>query len=1040
MGTRIACVMLIGALIGCDDSGGGGAGGAGGDMPDGGMGMGGMGGVQPFGGMGGEGGDGGSAGEGGAGGAMPVTCLDDTECADTEWCAPTGELQGACTPGCRPDAPELACGEREICNADRRCERDPRCLDDAECIDAETWCDDGACVPGCRPDPDNCLPDDEGRARRCNADTRACERLVACCDGDACTVAPTSACGAVVDGVFACTIPNLCERRCNRDSNCDDADYCDDRGLCTPGCREDDPESCPGQVCDLDTRACVPRPCERDSNCRPNQFCAPQGCLVGCRTDPDNCPDDTECGPNRQCIQSMGCRNDAQCVAELGEGFRCIDAACAFFCGADEQCGPGAYCEVDTGECVEGCRDDDLEDDDGRATATPVDLGAGPWQSPEDLIACPLDRDWFSFQLVAGAGVRVDLDFRHALGDLDLRLHPPEGPPILASTQNNDETIEAFSAVAGVWYVEVYARGLDTNTYTLDLTPILPGGCAPDAAEADGDDAPRGATLVDTSGLQDLVVFSDRTACVDDIDWFRVPMGNDDGMTIELAAGDNPMDLPLDFEIYGPGLPADGAAPTFLPNGGDARTLRFSAPRPSPQIDAGDYYIKVFSLGDMGGATYDLRVNVDRNRDLCLIDAAEPNDAADRVFDLMGRDDFVRPSFDGDVELRPDTDLDVEDLWLCAGDEDWFSVQAEAGDALTVSVIRNEVDIIGDTQVEIFAAGGQPVALGRNAAELNVARVDDLAAGRYRIRISAPAANTQSQYTLRIVRTAGPVMCPADAFEAIGNDARDDAAVVNPGILPGLTLCGGDADVDWYQVEVDTVSDLLVAAEFAHAQANLDIDVFRGDAAQAENANSPMGHSVDDNEEVQLPNRVAGTYFIRVQAVDGGDAQYGLRIAVEPREFACGDDPDEPNDAIGDATLLGRNPLVRANQWLCDRVPSEADVFRIDVPGGQGRTVVSSFVFGDDGDLVLDMLDEDGTVLASTLGVPREQAKQCIRVPSHVVDRRLYLRVRPLAINRILEDDERLDYDLHVLAGDDACDDVPPAAPGVMWPSVPPPQ
>ena len=56
----------------------------------------------------------------------------------------------------------------------------------------------------------------------------------------------------------------------------------------------------------------------------------------------------------------------------------------------------------------------------------------------------------------------------------------------------------------------------------------------------------------------------------------------------------------------------------------------------------------------------------------------------------------------------------------------------------------------------------------------------------------------------------------------------------------------------------------------------------------------------------------------------------------------------------------------------------------------------------------------------------------------HIGDRAVFFRLVPLNINRILEDDERLDYAIHVVDGDN-CDSFPPQTAGVTWPRVPPP-
>jgi len=85
---------------------------------------------------------------------------------------------------------------------------------------------------------------------------------------------------------------------------------------------------------------------------------------------------------------------------------------------------------------------------------------------------------------------------------------------------------------------------------------------------------------------------------------------------------------------------------------------------------------------------------------------------------------------------------------------------------------------------------------------------------------------------------------------------------------------------------------------------------------------------------------------------------------------------------------------------------------------------------------VLEVLNGQGQVLATTAGIPRELSKQCITLPSFVADRSLFLRVVPLSINRVLDDDERLDYRLRIVGGTD-CEVIEPLTPGIRWPAVP---
>ena len=1023
---RLWLVWLGVWVIGCD-SGDGGSGGAGGGAADGTA-------------AGGAGGAGGDVADAAPDAEPPASCVDDPECPADQYCAPINDFEGVCRAGCRRAAEGEGpgnCEGRTICSAEHACIPDPHCIEDGECVDQTTWCSNGDCVPGCRPDPDTCLPDAEGRSQLCNPTSRVCEPIVACCDGGTCATTRSGACSAVVDGVFSCFVEDLCDRVCMRDVTCPEDQYCD-AGICRPGCRLDDPTSCVGDLCDEASRACVPVACGVDRDCARTQFCAPQGCLEGCRVDPDNCEAGQECGPNRQCRAVGGCVDDAQCVRDNGAGFRCIEGGCELFCAADVDCGAGAFCEVDTGRCVEGCRDDGLEPNNDRATAQPLAVVDGMRFRQDALIACPVNRDWYSFTTARGEGAEVAIRFRHARGDLDLRVHPPEGNPVVSATQTDDETVTLRDVAAGgTWYIEVYSRGLDTNTYAVEVNRLPPGGCVPDAAEGAGDDAPQTATAVQVPDLRDVQVFDSRTACGDDADWYRLPMGNGDGVVVELTVQD-PLAPALDFALFGPGLPPLGVDPVFGPNGGDATTLRFSAPAGNPQIAAGDWYLRVWNPSAMGGTAYRLRIAVDRVRALCLVDVAEPNIDAQNAYDLMQVRGFTRPGLDGVRELVPDVDLDVADLWLCGGDEDWYAFEARAGDDLAVSVVRPAAMLQGDVLVEIRNAAGQVVGdPGRNAQALNVARAADLLRGRYFVRVVAPAPGTQTRYTLRLNRVAGPIQCNADRFEAAGgNGDRGRASPLRAGVIDGLTLCGGNNDEDWYVVTLDSVSDLTVRALFSHLQADLDVDIFRGDAPVAENADSLAGHSLDDNEEVALPDRLPGLWYIRVQAANGGDARYTLEVEVTPRAFICLDDPDEPNDSVMLATDLGAGVVDRNTQWLCDRVPAEADAFRFRVPGGQARTVAASFVYGDDGDLVLEVYNAAGALLATTVGIARELSKQCITLPPFAADRNLVLRVVPLSINRVLDNDERLDYRLRILQGEN-CEAVAPPTPGTRWPVVP---
>ncbi len=983
--------------------------------------------------------------DGGAEDAGRSTCVDDTECADTQYCAiPDGDLLGQCRTGCRPDVPD-SCPERFLCGEDRRCARDPRCAADDECEPGEYCGADGACLEGCRVlEIDLCPFTADDREQRCNPATRQCEPLVACCGAnDACTLEPPSACRDVALGADRCVNPNPCEGRCAGDADCPEDRYCDaDTGRCARGCRET-PGRCVDSFCDLDTRELAPCPCGQDDDCDDASFCDVRvgACVIGCRREPDNCPEGTLCTDARQCGE--GCVDDDQCVNRNGAGWYCQDAACRAPCSRDDECGVDEVCSR-AGRCVAGCRDDDLEENDGQGTAAALDFARRNTFESGALRVCPEDADWWRFA-TAGPGwtIRATVEFQHDRGDLDARLHGPEGALAAGQTADDDEFIEVRDAAGGDWFLEVFGRGVDRNDYTFAIELIPPGGCTPDA-EDPGDEAPDAATPLSVAGARGIAAVRDRAACEGDVDWYRFDLGDRDGLRVRLTMLGNGADADseLDFALYGPGAPGDDAAPVFVPNaqGGGVngpRWIEFAIDRANVQIAAGAWYLRVAPVAPGQRGAYELDVEFDRFRALCGADPEEPNDAEGQALDLMARDDFVRGAFDGGIELRPEVDLELTDRWLCPGDEDWFRLELAPGDDLIASVARAEADPAGDVIVEVRDAGGAVVASGRNARPLNAAVLEGAAGGAYFVRVSAAGADTQTNYTLRLNRGAAPPACLADALEP--NAGRGAARPVEPGNTADLTLCGNEGDVDWYAVTLDAVSDLRVRIRFEHAQANLDLDVFRGDEVEAINANDPAGHSLTDDETVDLPDRLPDTYFVRVGALNAGAARYSLEVIVTPRIFAC-EDPARGNDLQNQAIDLGDAPTVQAEgqHWLCDRVPPQSDWYSIEVAAGTTRTFGATFLFGDDGDLVVEAYNAAGDLLATTAEVARANSKQCLIVEPHIGDREVFFRLVPLNINRILEDDERLDYAIHVVDGD-ACDSFPPQAAGVTWPRVPPP-
>lgn len=971
-----------------------------------------------------------------------VRCLRDDQCPEGRFCAP-GDSPGApqfCAPGCR----EGGCPVGELCDTEARiCVRDPACAADTDCFPGE-YCDGEVCQPGCRlDDPDACPRTMNGEPRACDPATRACTIQVVCCGADdACSLELPDACDDPIPGLLNCVNPNPCALRCAGDEDCAAEQFCLD-GACAEGCRTA-PDNCGRErICDAGSRACVRPPCGEDADCPSAMFCAFDVCLPGCRRDPDNCPRGEVCNAQNRCEDEGGeepCADDAACDAE-NPGWICEAGVCEPPCLEHADCADDLACVA--GRCVEGCRDDVYEENDAREDAPALRFD-GDRFAADGLMACRRDPDWYRFETPsAGMSIRATVRFEHAAGDLDARLHAPDGRVAVTGGSGDDDELLSYTAgpgnpsPAGTWWLEVYPRGLDANAYALEIE--LLGGVGPDGAEPD--DAPVTGTGLSLPEEQQQAVIEGRTIHAGDVDWFALDMGARDGLMVrlEMLGNDTGRNDDLEFALYGPGAPSAGDPPALVPNGGGGgvdgpRFVQLDVPRFNASIVDGRYYLRVagFERGSFG--RYRLTVAVDRDGVLCLPDESEPNDVSRSAFDLMTVPDFVRDGLDGVRELRPGLDLVLPGRTLCA-EEDWYSASLRPGDDLEVRVERLEPEIAGDTIIELRDAFGALITSGRSGQRVNVARLADVAGGRYLVRVQA-AAEVRTGYDLAVLRTAGVVRCDPDVFDAAArNDERAAATPIEPGVIEGLTLCGSEGDADWYRFETATLSTIEVAIRFAHVQGDLELDLFYEGAAVALNAERPDGHSADDDEVVRFENRAPGVYYARVSGLGDPNANYTLDLRVEERVFVCEDDPDEPNTAFADAALLGRNPVDRQSQWLCVRAPQDADTFLFTVPPGQARAVAASFVFGDDGDLYVEVFDADEMLRATTADVARGNSKQCVVIEPTDVNRTFFVRVHPLSINTVGEDDERLDYRLRI-ADDDDCENIEPLAPGVVWPRI----
>jgi hypothetical protein len=409
-------------------------------------------------------------------------CDDDDACTTGDTCQ-AGECAGAARDcddqnACTADSCDAATGE--CLNTARDCDDQNACTADScdaatgECLNTARDCDDqNACTTdSCDAATGECL----NTARDCDDQNL--------CTADSCDPAT----GQCVNAARACDDQNLCT-----------ADSCDAAtGECVNTARDcDDQNLCTADSCDAATGECVnaARDCDDQNACTADSCDAATGECVNAARDCDDlvpCTIDS-CDPlTGECVNddSACVGTETECTDEIDNDedgdTDCADDDCA----ADPACAP--------------CVDDDGEDDDTIATATPLPANS----VVTDRVAAHGDLDVYAIDVCAGGTIAILASFVHLAGDIDLYLLDGTGEEIAWSiTEDDDELIEGTVLVDTTLYVmvEMYSEG-GCNTY--DLSFVL-------------DDSRCGATVEDCGDSVDNDLDGD-TDC-DDADCADAP-------------------------------------------------------------------------------------------------------------------------------------------------------------------------------------------------------------------------------------------------------------------------------------------------------------------------------------------------------------------------------------------------------------------------------------------------------------------------------------------------------------------------------------
>ena len=472
------------------------------------------------------------------------------------------------------------------------------------------------------------------------------------------------------------------------------------------------------------------------------------------------------------------------------------------------------------------CIDDPAEPDDDMAAAKVLSPGLHGGRR-----LCGKLPDIARVHADEGETLMVRLVHEPDHGPVTLRLHDATYA-VVAEVTPEDATawqVEHTAVVASELFVEVSSSGAEAGiSYALDIS-VSVVDCPPDALEPN--DTPAAAPSPGAGSFDDLRI------CPGDVDVLRFDLAASTELQARIAFAHQYGDL--DMEI----LAADQATVLATAAGeGSAEELSWAASAPQT------VYLRVHASGGETNS-YDLVTELVAVGATCEDDILHPQTSPETAPSL----------FQGLYE----------GLRACPGAADWFALDLNGGEKLTVALEAAEGP---SPRLDVYLdPAGAPAASGvDDGTGILWAEVQPTTAGRVYYRVEATSA--ASGYFLLQDVTDPPGPCQPDRFEP--NDTMEQAVPTPSQVHTWLRLCGADRDM--FRVGVAPFSTLIVVTQHLAGQGYSDLRVFD---EQGVSVSEQLDYDKGAALEVLLEE--AGEYTIVVESPGAGSLPYDLAIFVQ---------------------------------------------------------------------------------------------------------------------------------------------------------------
>ncbi|MGJ8640311.1 MAG: hypothetical protein ACSHYA_13060 [Opitutaceae bacterium] len=563
------------------------------------------------------------------------------------------------------------------------------------------------------------------------------------------------------------------------------------------------------------------------------------------------------------------------------------------------------------------------------------------------------DNDWYAINVLPGFNeLTITCDFVAALGDINIALYNPDGFFLTTSATDNDNT-ETINYVVddagGTFYIVVYGEN-EANLYDLfweGLSPLqyIPG------ADDNYESNLSGTSNNSFFGAYDITAIKgSRLSALDgggtqsNTDWYKLTLAPDEnGIEVSVNTTNfiGGLDLGL-YSKYGHLLLATSSEDLF-------QELSYTG-----EVGA-TYYILV--TGDNEAGRYDLVVSGEIiDIPVELDDNYEDNDNFFEAYDLS--------TYQG---LRL-SDVDGEGVQY---DLDWYKIHSPAGE----NVIEINSESGGGIFYTLYSGKGAPLTTQRTA----------LLGGTILVRLNSSDA---SDYHILVTGDSGGAIYDFDWTSRFAPE-NDDLYEINNSIDEAfdLTLREGEAlsdiselgiqgDDDWYEITL-TAGDAAIRARVNFTHDDGDINIALHDAA-GELVTSSESRTDDEFIATLVPSAEDDqTFYLRVYGDDVGN-EYDLTwVSV----LNLNDDDYEENDFFEEAFVLSPVAAGRLSDISGLGIQADSDYYSLAIPPDAERVQVFASFIDAEGDIDIQVFDENLNLLALSISVSDNELVQAVVNP-----------------------------------------------------------